>query len=387
MPEKPSAEHDVTVEVMRDVAALARRAPEWQELAGRALESNVFYEPGMLLPALRLLDELKSWRAVLVLQGGRLIGLFPMQRPRIGTGSDTVLELVRHRYSFLHTPLVDRDHASAAIGAWLSWCFKTCGAALVVCPKIALGGRFRTALGHAVEVAGARSLELIRYERPLLELQGDGEQYLRGALSSEKRRRLRQRRSMLEAQGPLTVRVLEADEDPGSWIEAFLELEGRGWKGRMGTAMTCRPADGAYFRECVGTLHRRGQAMLFALTLGERRIAMTCHFRAASSEGAFWMKPAYDEAYGKFSPGVILEAEVLRLLHARFSGVGWVDSCTSPDNELISRMWRGRRLVGTLAVATPGLRGSAALAAAWLRGRGLAGWRNLRRRRASRQQR
>ena len=57
------------------MAALERHRQEWSELAGRAIEANVFYEPEMLLPALRDLQPSPGWLVLLIHQGGRLIGL------------------------------------------------------------------------------------------------------------------------------------------------------------------------------------------------------------------------------------------------------------------------------------------------------------------------
>ena len=74
----------VTVSAVGNLAALERHRQEWSELAGRAIEANVFYEPEMLLPALRDLQPSPGWLVLLIHQGGRLIGLVPLQRQALG---------------------------------------------------------------------------------------------------------------------------------------------------------------------------------------------------------------------------------------------------------------------------------------------------------------
>ena len=70
----------VTVAAVGDLATLEQHRGEWAELAARAIEANVFYEPEMLLPALRDLGPPPGWRVLLIRQAGRLIGLVPLQR-------------------------------------------------------------------------------------------------------------------------------------------------------------------------------------------------------------------------------------------------------------------------------------------------------------------
>ncbi|MDX6748503.1 GNAT family N-acetyltransferase [Geminicoccaceae bacterium 1502E] len=364
MPPSRSQDHEARISVVQDVESLAELAGPWRDLAAEALESNVFYEPGMLLEALRHLRGLRAWQIVLVFRGSRLVGLFPLQRARLGGGTRLVLELLQHPHSFLHTPLVHRDHAGSAIDAWLGWCRHDSGAALVLCSRITVDGPVARLLRERLDSAGGDSIELRRYERPLLEPQGDPEAYLRRVLSSERRRQLRRRRALLGEQGALAVRVLGAGEEPAAWIDAFLALEASGWKGRKGTALACNEDHARFFRAMVGDLHGRGQALLSGIQQEGRWLAMSCHFRAACPDGgAFWFKPAFDEEHAKLSPGVLLETELIRLLRERFADVRWIDSCTSPDNELMGRLWSGRRAIATLALAVPALRGRLALRA------------------------
>ena len=89
--------------------------------------------------------------------------------------------------------------------------------------------------------------------------------------------------------------------------------------------------------------------MMHSLNIGGRPVAMKCSF--VSGEGSFFFKPAYDEEYARHAPGVLLELETIRRLHAH-SQVRWMDSCTTPDNHMLNRMSMEPRVIQTIVVAT-----------------------------------
>src|SRR5262245_32645328 len=80
----------ISVVEIRDPRTLSGFVPAWEALAAAAIEPNVFYEPWMLLPALRAFGDGKDIRIVLVLihdprcaeAAPRLAGLFPLERIR-----------------------------------------------------------------------------------------------------------------------------------------------------------------------------------------------------------------------------------------------------------------------------------------------------------------
>src|SRR5687767_2608167 len=118
----------VPVPVSHDAAGLTARAEwvtlvsaaaagiAWQELAARALEPNVFYEPAFALPAAgpfgRDAGAVLVWSAR---QPGRLVGVFParIERRRYLLGP-AVLTGWTHPYAPFGVPLVDREEAPAA---------------------------------------------------------------------------------------------------------------------------------------------------------------------------------------------------------------------------------------------------------------------------------
>jgi len=117
------AESGLRVEIVTP-ETLEKHAAAWQALADNALEPNAFYEPWMLLPALRAFAAGESlifalvWRA----DAPKLAGFFPLSvRKRYKGLPARVLALWKHVHCFLATPLVDREHGRDALLALFDW--------------------------------------------------------------------------------------------------------------------------------------------------------------------------------------------------------------------------------------------------------------------------
>jgi hypothetical protein len=82
------------------------------------------------------------------------------------------------------------------------------------------------------------------------------------------------------------------------------------------------------------------------LRVGEKTIAMLVNFLAYP--GSFSFKIAYDEAYARYSPGILIEkANLQRLGDPCF---GWMDSCAVEDHPMINSLWRSRREMVRIAL-------------------------------------
>src|SRR5947209_5397848 len=106
--------------VVRDADALQAYVPAWEALAAAALEPNLFYEPWMMLPALRALGGRTAFRFVLVFapppgvpQASPVLhGFFPLAFARTYHGLPvSVLRCWVHPYGPLGTPLVRAETA------------------------------------------------------------------------------------------------------------------------------------------------------------------------------------------------------------------------------------------------------------------------------------
>src|SRR5580698_9236998 len=112
-------ESDFRVE-WRPLVELTPIAAEWQSLAARALEPNVFLEPAFALAAAPVFGTGVGvglvWSRASPL---RLMGFFParIERRRYGVALPVLVGWT-HPYGPLGTPLIDRDAGAAVFSAW-----------------------------------------------------------------------------------------------------------------------------------------------------------------------------------------------------------------------------------------------------------------------------
>jgi hypothetical protein len=72
-----------------------------------------------------------------------------------------------------------------------------------------------------------------------------------------------------------------------------------------------------------------------------------------TAPGAYSYKTAFDEAYARFSPGMLLQLENLALLERE--DIHWADSCAVEGHPMIERLWRDARRMASLNIAIGGL--------------------------------
>jgi CelD/BcsL family acetyltransferase involved in cellulose biosynthesis len=332
-------------------------AHAWDELAAAALEPNPFYESWMLLPALEAFGLARNFSLVTIGDGGRLDAVLPFERSKAFKGLPIpALASWRHRHCLLCTPLIRADGARDTLATLIGWLRSDrAGTSVVNLQYIPGEGPFHRAL----MATGIRCVTLDGYERPVLRRGNDAETYVREFLSRKERQELRRRQKRLQEQGRLSHVVLNPGDDIGRWTEEFLQLEAAGWKGKEGSAMICSEANRRFLTETFRAAHRRGRLQIVGIDLDGKPLARCTAFIAG--DGSYAFKPAYDEAFAKFSPGIIAEVARVRHLH-ELPGVQWMDSFTDANNSVLSRLWRDRLTVRSLAFGTS-TAGALALAA------------------------
>lgn len=314
----------------RPLRELAPLAPQWRELAARAAEPNVFYEPAFALAAAPVFGA--DVAAVLVWAAdGRLAGLFPLRR-------------VRHRYALpfpllvgwthpfapLGTPLIDAEMARPVIEAFLD---QVAGAAsCLLLPFLADDGPVAAAFDAALARRGARQAAFGAHRRALLVPARPP------ALDRRKRKELERQRRRLADLGALALARISEPEGVAAALADFLALEAKGWKGRAGSAAGADPRLRTFMEAAVAALAAEGKAAAARLSLDDRPIA--CGLTLRSGRGAWFWKIAYDEAFAHYSPGVILTRDLTQALLRE--GPAFVDSCAAPDHPMIDHLWRDR---------------------------------------------
>lgn len=342
------------VEVVHDADDLQKHVEAWESLAADAIESNVFYEPWMLLPAVRLFGADADLSFVFIYsvatteEAPVLCGFFPLERKRTYKGVPIPhLRLWRHIYCHLATPLIRNHVASETLRSLFEWLEQNQrGCLLMELPGVSGDGQF---LQEMVAQFWRRDCYVRSYTRALLRPRESAEAYVQEALSSKKRSEVRRLRRRLEAQGKVASLVLDDARDTEFASSSFLRLEASGWKGHRGVAMACDKSGRAFLREIVRAGFERRKAIVRALTLDDRPLSMTCDL--ISQPGCFGFKTAFDENYASCRPGIYLMLELIHLIHAR-PDIEWFDSCTSAGNDWVSSVWLDKKTVTSILVPT-----------------------------------
>ena len=324
----------------------------WDALAQCAAEPNPFLESWALLPALEALDPAGEVRVLRVEAGGDLAGILPIApRRRYYRWPIPHVEGWTHPNAFLGTPLVAAGLERAFWRALFAWADRRGGMALFLhLANVALEGPVHDALIEVLAEQGRMAGVVLREERALLRTDLGPEEYLAASMTGKKRKELRRQMARLSECGDLAFHRLSCGQGLEGWIADFLALEAAGWKGMAGSALALRPETKALFGQSLRGAAARGKLERLSLTLDGRPIAMLANF--VTPPGLFSYKTAFDEDFARFSPGVLLQCENLKLLER--PGIAWADSCSAADHPMIDRIWRERRPVGRLSIAIGG---------------------------------
>lgn len=317
----------------------------WRELAPSAVEPNPFFEADFVLAAWRHLgrngvgllvaEDADGWAACL-----------PVHKPaRWRRLPIAALAVWRHPYCFLGTPLVASGRTEAAVSALLDGGLGERRINVLTFDWLGDGGPVAAALERLLNERGISTVRYERFERASLRRRPEPT-YLDDTLRGHRRRELQRMRRALARDVGDPVTTTDRPEDPDA-LEDFLRLEASGWKGEQGTALASREDHARFFRAVCASFARDDRLQLLELTAGGRPVALKCNLLAEGT--VFCFKIAYDAQYARYSPGVQLERETVDLFHGRTS-LNSMDSCATPNNQMINRLWPDRRPITTIVV-------------------------------------
>lgn len=327
----------------------AHHTDAWRDLQDNCAEPNVFFEHGFLLSALVHCDRDQSAKIAMLWDhtGKTLIGLMPFAREN-GYGRWPVAYMRNwlHPNCFLGTPLVRVGCERGFWQAFLDHLDSRPEGLFLHLEALRLDGPVFAAL-RQICAHDRRRCDTVRSERrALMHSPLHGSAYFEATVRKKKRKELVRLRSRLEELGRLETVTGIGEHSLDTWLEEFLALEASSWKGRNLSALASQADTRALFIETVKAAHARERIDLSALRLDGRPIAMLVSF--ISPPGGFSFKTAFDETLARYSPGVLLQIDMLDL--AARHGLEWVDSCAAPDHPMIESLWGERRTIGRISI-------------------------------------
>ncbi len=194
-----------------------------------------------------------------------------------------------------------------------------------------------------------------REVRAFLESELSPDAYYEQAVRQKKRKEIRRLGNRLAELGPVTARVLADAAELEAWCSTYLALEKAGWKGEAGSALAGSAETEAFFRETVAAAWGANRLQFLRLDVGDTCIAMLVNF--LTPPGSFSFKTVFDEGYARFSPGVLIQLENLKILDD--PRIAWMDSCAVEDHPMIDSLWTGRRAIVRVSVPLRGAKNRA----------------------------
>ncbi|HVT56274.1 MAG TPA: GNAT family N-acetyltransferase [Xanthobacteraceae bacterium] len=313
----------------------------WEELAARAVEPNIFYEPAWMRAVSRHARDYRDAKVLLAWDGPakkRLLGLMPVWTAWRALKLPLPAFIAWQAYAPLRTPLLDREMADAAAHGLIDAAIGA-GAEALYLPLQTMDGMALRVLRRALKKRGFACEMENQHERARLNTTRDADTLLLGSLGAKKMKELRRQRNRLGDHGEVSLKVFDKPAAVHAALERFLALEASGWKGKRGTALVQNAGDAAFIREAAKGLAARGQFEVLALNIGER-LAASCLVIKGGRQ-AYFFKLAHDESESKNSPGVQITLDLTRHLCADHK-IEEVDSTADSNHPMIDHIWRDR---------------------------------------------
>ncbi|GJD96571.1 GNAT family N-acetyltransferase [Methylobacterium iners] len=340
------------------VARLAADPAGWDDLVARAVSLHPHYSRRSveahracgLAPA--------NLACVAVRRGDRLDALLPFRITRdVSALGMPVAQPFRSPFVTATAPLVaDDSDVPATLAALVAGLAQASSGRAWRWPMLSTESGIGPGLLAAMAEAGWRTGTVAAFERPVLHRRGDHEAFLKDHPNRGRFKDLRRRQRRLADAGTIDLDTVTDGPALTEAVESFLTLERAGWKGEAGTALACRPDHAAFARALFARGDGPVQARADILHRGGKPLAISLALVAGGT--ACLLKTTYDEEERSNAPGLVLEAEIVRLLHET-AFAKTLDSATLPGSALES-LYPDRETVAEI-VALPGGEGGLSL--------------------------
>ena len=203
---------------------------------------------------------------------------------------------------------------------------------------------------QALLQAASHQKTINSWQRAALNLNGSYDDWLMQNFDQKRRKELKRLRARLGEQGELQSLSLEPDGNIQPFLEAFLLLEAKSWKGQRGTAIANDTHMQKGFAAGLKAMHSNGRLKFWQINLDGHPIASL--FALVDDGEVTLGKIAHNEDFAKYSPGVLIILDATAALMGQ-PGLLLADSNAMPNHPMIDRIWRDRIACADILLAGP----------------------------------
>lgn len=310
---------------------------DWHRLSEESTYPNPFYEPFILIPALKHLSINRHIKVVCAYKDDCLFALFP-------------IEIIKHKLGFRYISIWKSSECFLCDPL----CTNTQGLTLIISRLLRkLQIKILRIDDHSAYSFGRyldQNSVVFEYERGSV-LNTNNVNVDLNNLS--RKVRLENKRIKKRFYEKTNAVYLTSKKMPDiNWLDEYCQLEHSGWKKTVKGSILSQPNTYAYFKalceegEKQGTISYQG---LFIKSENETEKnqnnfeSLAISIRVSTHKKAFELKTCYSETFKKYYPGVNLE--LANLNDDELLNFDFVDSCAQPDNSLINRIWPSQRKI------------------------------------------
>ena len=164
--------------------------------------------------------------------------------------------------------------------------------------------------GHLASILPQPSVHT-RARAPVMQLAGGWDETFGRKTSSRRRALYRRRWRQLRGLGRVELAVAAGEGDMGLALEDAFRVHTLRWRSRPDVSTFADDRGRAFNRDAVAALARSGRVRLLMLRIDGAPVAFTCSLLAGGR--MFLYRLAFDPAYGRWSPGILVTLEAIRL--------------------------------------------------------------------------
>ncbi len=122
----------------------------------------------------------------------------------------------------------------------------------------------------------------------------------------------RQRNRLARENTDLNLSIIREPDAIQAAVKAYGELESKGWKAELGTAIHIDNSQGIFYKNMLENFARRNQAIVFQYHYGEDLVATD--FCIIGGESLIILKTTYEESISGSSPAMLMREEAFNII-------------------------------------------------------------------------